>query len=174
MINFDVTQAELNELDISGLTAPHWFYDSAGAEHYRLLAYFSTFYNGKTLLDIGSYMGLSALALSYNKNNKVISYDIEEFKKEVSADNIEFRLGNIMDNEDLIKSCPFILLDTYHDGDFEKEFIKLLKKIKYKGIVMLDDLSWTFIQEIWIKLRKQKHDLTHIGHSSGTGITIWK
>ena len=42
------------------------FYDKSGIEHYSMLAYLSTYYNNKTILDIGTYKGGSALALSFN------------------------------------------------------------------------------------------------------------
>ena len=47
-----------------------------GNEHYKLLAYLSTLFNNELLIDLGTYRGLSALAMSYNQKNKVFTFDI--------------------------------------------------------------------------------------------------
>lgn len=52
------------------------FTNKQGIEHYKLLAYFSTQFNGVNIIDIGTHRGSSALALSYNINNTVHSFDI--------------------------------------------------------------------------------------------------
>ena len=125
-----VTAEELNQINLSkylkstdDLGFPKsWFYMDAGLEHYRLLAFISKLYNGVNLLDIGSYQGSSAIALSFNKKNKVISYDIEHQPEiaDIKISNIEFIKGNVLKDE---ITAPFILLDTYHDGTFEQEFV---------------------------------------------------
>ena len=46
------------------------FFGDCGRQHYNLLAYISTLYNGIDIFDIGTHRGSSALALSYNHNNK--------------------------------------------------------------------------------------------------------
>jgi predicted nicotinamide N-methyase len=176
-----VTAEELNEINLSkylkstdDLGFPKsWFYMDAGLEHYRLLAFISKLYNGVNLLDIGSYQGSSAIALSFNKKNKVISYDIDHQPEiaDIKISNIEFIKGNVLKNE---ITAPFILLDTYHDGTFEQEFIDHLLKIKYKGLVMFDDIHLNKeMSNFWNGLKNEKYDLTEIGHHSGTGIAIF-
>ena len=176
-----VTAEELNEINLSKYlktTDDHgfpksWFYMDAGLEHYRLLAYISKLYNGVTLLDIGSYQGSSAIALSFNKKNKVISYDIEQQPEiaEINIPNIKFIKGNVLKEE---ITAPFILLDTYHDGTFEQEFVDHLLKINYKGLVMFDDIHLNKeMSNFWDGLKNEKYDLTEIGHHSGTGIAIF-
>jgi hypothetical protein len=145
----------------------------AGLEHYRLLAYISTLYNGVTLLDIGSYQGSSAIALSFNKKNKVISYDIEHQPEiaEIKIQNIQFIKGNVLNHS---IASPFIMLDTYHDGEFEQEFADHLLEINYKGLVMFDDIHLNNeMSNFWNGLKNEKYDLTHIGHHTGTGIAIY-
>ena len=46
-----------------------YFFLNSGVEHYRLLAHISTYYENETILDIGTFKGGSALALSFNNNN---------------------------------------------------------------------------------------------------------
>jgi len=55
------------------------YYDSkSGVNEYRLYSYLSTFFNNTTILDIGTFDGRSAVALSHNETNKVISYNITD------------------------------------------------------------------------------------------------
>jgi hypothetical protein len=176
-----VSAEELNAINLSkylkstdDLGFPKgWFYMDAGLEHYRLLAYISTLYNGVTLLDIGSYQGSSAIALSFNKKNKVISYDIEHQPEiaEIKIQNIQFIKGNVLNHS---IASPFIMLDTYHDGEFEQEFADHLLEINYKGLVMFDDIHLNNeMSNFWNGLKNEKYDLTHIGHHTGTGIAIY-
>lgn len=176
-----VTAEELNQINLSKYLKStddqgfpkSWFYMDAGLEHYRLLAYISKLYNGVTLLDIGSYQGSSAIALSFNKKNKVISYDIDQQPEigEINIPNIKFIKGNVLKDE---ITAPFILLDTYHDGTFEQDFVDHLLKINYKGLVMFDDIHLNEeMSNFWNGLKNEKYDLTEIGHHSGTGIAIF-
>ena len=81
-----------------------YFYLNSGVEHYRLLAHISSYYNDETILDIGSYKGGSALALSFNKNNTVISIDIENhLELSINRANIEFKILNILNHPNLLQ-----------------------------------------------------------------------
>ena len=176
-----VTAEELNQINLSkylkstdDLGFPKsWFYMDAGLEHYRLLAFISKLYNGVNLLDIGSYQGSSASALSFNKKNKVISYDIEQQPEiaDIKIPNIEFIKGDVLMHE---ITASFIMLDTYHDGEFEQEFADHLLKINYKGLVMFDDIHLNNeMSNFWNGLKNEKYDITEIGHHTGTGIAIY-
>ena len=52
---------------------PFWAMNDAHL-YYRILGYFSTFYNGKILVDIGTRRGHSAASLAFNENNMVTIY----------------------------------------------------------------------------------------------------
>lgn len=176
-----VTAEELNAINLDkylkstdDLGFPKsWFYMDAGLEHYRLLVYISKLYNGVTLLDIGSYQGSSAIALSFNKKNKVISYDLVHQPEiaDIKIPNIKFLIGDVL-KDDI--TAPFIILDTYHDGTFEQKFVDHLHKINYKGLVMFDDIYLNNeMTNFWDGLKNEKYDLTEIGHHTGTGIAIF-
>jgi hypothetical protein len=138
-----------------------------------LLVYISQLYKGVTLLDIGSYQGSSAIALSFNKKNKVLSYDLvhQPEIQEIKIPNIKFIKGDILKDE---ITAPFIILDTYHDGTFEQKFVDYLEKINYKGLVMFDDIYLNNeMTNFWDGLKNEKYDLTEIGHHTGTGIAIF-
>jgi hypothetical protein len=152
----------------------HWFYEKSGQEHYRLLIYISYLYENQTLLDVGTYHGSSALALSMNSSNQIKSFDLirQPELNYINESNIEFKLENILENNDeLILSAPFIMLDTDHDGPFEYAFYNHLKKINYKGLLFLDDINLNDpMKGFWNHITEEKHELTSKGHWSGTGI----
>jgi hypothetical protein len=159
------------------------FFDKSGKQHYRLLSYLSTLYNNTTIIDIGTHRGSSALALSYNKTNTVITFDIinnviNPLIK--NKENITFCYDNIFEKETREKwkndilSCPFIFLDVDpHNGFMEIEFYNYLKDIGYNGFVICDDI-WYFKEmrdNFWYKIPDNyKYDLTTYGHWSGTGV----
>lgn len=149
-----------------------FFLDTNFEEHYRLLAYLSTQYQDATIFDIGTLKGYSALSLSYNKANRVISYDIADYKELVHPDglsNIEFRIGNALDAPELLSSA-MILLDTEHDGTYETQVYDFLKNNHYKGLLILDDIHLNDpMKNFWRCIDMAKEDLTDIGHWSGTG-----
>lgn len=182
-----VSKEQLNSIDFSYYRDSflkkgfpnNWFFMDAGQEHYRLLAYISTLYKGKTLLDIGSYQGNSAIALACNEKNNVISFDLDTQPviSKIKSKNIAFQIADILKlgYKETILSCPFIMIDTYHNGDFEQEFVDHLNEIKYKGLVMFDDIYLNYeMKKFWTELKNEKYDLTEVGHFSGTGLAVFK
>ena len=150
-----------------------YFLDTDFKEHYQLLAYLSTHFQDATFFDIGTLKGYSALALSYNNANRVISYDIADFKDLVNPEqlsNIEYRIGNALEASELLLSA-MILLDTAHDGEFESQVYSFLKQNHYEGLLILDDIHLNDpMKQFWASIDMPKEDLTDIGHWSGTGI----
>ena len=158
------------------------FYSNPGKEHYKLLSYFSTLFDNTNIIDIGTHLGHSALALSYNKTNTVYSFDIvDKVRPNIkNIENIKFLNDNLFDKnifykwKDTILSCPFIFLDVDpHNGIMELEFINFIREINYNGFIICDDI-WYFKEmrdNFWYKIEEQyRYDLTDIGHWSGTGI----
>lgn len=176
-VNFDV----FNSIIVKGTDEE--FYGVPGKEHYRLLAYLSTLVNNATILDIGTHMGSSALALSYNESNTVISYDIvtKNINPSITArKNIQWKTENLLYvlDKELIMSCPIIFLDIDpHYGVLEYQFYMQLKEWSYAGILICDDI-WHFEDmrnNFWYKIEDQyKYDITDYGHFSGTGIVSFK
>jgi hypothetical protein len=180
-----INTEQLNNISLDELSSliiedefRNYFLGKPGEEHYTLLAHFSTLFNNATLLDVGTYKGCSALALSYNDKNQVVSFDVREGLKRLYSlpSNVKFMLEDITDDKfnDLILSSPFILLDTDHDGPFEHKFYNHLKSLSYKGILMLDDIYLNEpMKTFWDNITEEKIDLSHIGHHSGTGLVIF-
>ena len=177
----NINQNDLDKIDTSYINQYNLsndtfhFHFPSGKEHYRLLTYISTLFNNITIFDVGTNKCLSALALSYNKNNKIKSYDIMQILPEnPKISNVEFILGNCIDDND-IKTCPFIFLDVDHDGKYEKVFYDYLLSINWKGFLLLDDIYLNdSMKTYWNSFVEEKYDLTHVGHWSGTGLVYFK
>lgn len=148
----------------------------SGREHYRFLAYISTLFDGEVLVDVGTHTGTSALALSYNLSNKIVSYDLVDKRKNFdSNEQIEFKIKDCCEDLEILLKSPFILLDVDHEGTFERKFMKLLFDNNYKGVVMLDDIYLNEqMKSFWDDITLLKYDVTNIGHYSGTGIVYFK
>lgn len=151
------------------------FVAEAGKEHYRLLAYISTQFGHKHLLDIGTRYGSSAVALSYNIDNTVHTFDIEKCIAHEAElkENIAFFKTNIWESKKIALDFPFICLDVDpHNGTMEMELLNFLAENDYDGLVLLDDISamWPEMNSMWHQIKVKKHDITHLGHISGTGL----
>jgi hypothetical protein len=181
---FFLDSLEEGIIDVNTEHLAHWvledefrnyFTAPAGKEHYKLLADLSFCFDNVNFLEIGTYKGLSALALAYNLSNRITSWDIGDFLSIFPApENVEFKIGNVLKEENL-NNFLFIFLDTFHDGSFEDEFYKHLKEINYKGVVMLDDIHLNEpMKKFWDSITEEKYDITSIGHWSGTGIVIFE
>ena len=154
-----------------------YFYWPSGREHYRLLNKISTFFNNETIYDIGTNNGCSALALSENESNLVKSYDINfhDGVQFVVKKNINIYLKNVLEEPDFPNDSRFIILDTDHDGKFEKTFYNFLKENKYKGFLFLDDIHLNEdMKNFWESIIEEKYNLTSVGHNTGSGIVIFE
>jgi len=158
----------------------------SGIQPYKLYSMLSQKFNNTTILDIGTYKGSSAVALSHNDSNKVISYDIVNHiqnpdHKIYTKNNIEFRVKNVLDDltKEFVKNCHLILIDIDHFGKNEDIIIKRLEEIGFSGIILLDDIWHTTIiqmreamQNLYNNLPYEKYDITKYGHVNGTGIFL--
>ena len=163
------------------------YYDVlSGQQEYRLYSYLTTFFNNTTILDIGTFDGRSAVALSHNETNKVISYDIQDKINDKNhliyfKPNIEFRIGNVLDDltEELVKECKIVLIDIDHYETIETQIISKLKKLNFSGLILLDDVTNhpepainECMNRLWNSIDESKFDFTQYGHFSGTGVVV--
>lgn len=148
----------------------------SGREHYRILSFISSLFEDKTLIDIGTNNGCSAIALSDNQNNRVITYDTVHFDetKYIDKKNISFKIKNALTDIETIKDSSFILLDANQDGNTEKKLYDELVKVNYRGILFVDDINLNQqMKEFWSSVDKEKYDLTNKGHDTGSGIILF-
>ena len=148
-----------------------------GKEPYALYAYLSTTFDNGTILDIGTLFGSSAVALSYNKTNKVISYDINEHNDHgffSERDNLTWKHMDFQKDDSIDwKDVRMILIDTDHTGEQETGFINFLIEKDWCGILLLDDIHQSQeMEDFWSNFDDDiKKDVTGIGHTAccGTG-----
>jgi len=154
-----------------------YYNEKSSKEHYRLLTHISNLFDEIKILDIGTLKGCSALALSTNVTSTVYSFNLDNQLELVDIpNNIEFIVDNVINPKysELILESKIILLDTFHDGTFEQEFLNYLISLNYKGILLLDDIHLNNEMELfWNNIKISKYDLTNIGHSTGTGVVFF-
>lgn len=179
-----ITNQDLDNLPMSDLSDlinleeyKKYFLCNSSIEHYRLLSYISLSNDNITLLDIGTLKGSSALAMSINPKNKVVSFDVSHnLDLSQIPQNVTFLIDDVtkLQYRELVLESKYILLDTYHDGTFEKVFYDYLKEINYKGFLLLDDINLN--QEMisfWNQIDLPKIDISSLGHITGTGVVTF-
>ena len=165
---------DVSHLAEQSLNSNDWL--TAGQSEYRLYAWLSTKFNNTTILDVGTRTGGSALALSYNDKNKVISYDLVEqgASSGIKKDNITFKVQDFREDDTLdYDNISIIMIDVDpHDGTAEEEMFEYLEDKGWKGLVLLDDIGpqWPEIEDFWNRITFPKINVTEIGHMSGTGL----
>ena len=163
---------DIDHLKALSLNAHDWH--EAGQCEYRLYAYLSTCFKGTTILDVGSRTGGAALALSYNEENQVMSYDLQEQgASSIKRDNITWKIQDFRDDDTLDwDNISVIMIDVDpHDGKQEEEMFEFLEEKEWKGLVLLDDIGpqWPEIEDFWNRITFPKLDVSDVGHMSGTG-----
>ena len=148
---------------------------NADNEHYKFLKYLTFYYNHITIIDAGTRFGESAFCLGLNRNNKIISYDINPVNPEYSKDfnNIQFKTMDINNETDAIIHSAFIIfLDIDpHDGNQEKIFYDRLLKINWSGYLICEDVKYSItMRASWKQVSLQKLLLQECGHWTGTGV----
>jgi len=129
---------EFNLINEDYLVDQEFYNGKSGLQEYRLYSYLTTFFNDITILDIGTLQGRSAVSLSYNESNNVISYDIQNhinnnYHKIYSKKNIKFNIKNVLDDltEDLIKNVKIVMIDIDHYETIENKIINRLKELNF-------------------------------------------
>ena len=168
-----VRDLDVSQLEAISLNKNDWL--SAGQSEYRLYAWLSSQFDKSIILDVGTRTGGSALALSYNENNKVISYDLQEQgASQIKKNNIEFKIQDFREDDSLNwDHVSIIMLDVDpHDGVQEEEMMEFLEDKGWKGILLLDDIGpqWPEVEDLWNRITYPKINVTEVGHLSGTGL----
>lgn len=152
----------------------HDVYQPAGVEHYRLLCLLSQWFANSVIYEIGTWLGAGTICLAYNKNNRVVSYDIEYNVDVKRLDNMEFRIGDYKNDKELLNS-PFIFVDVNHEGTIEREIYEYLISNKYKGFTLWNSINLNLaMRNFWTTVAMEKYDLTRYGHYSGTGVVFFE
>lgn len=187
-IEFEKTFAKhfLNKIYPSEISE---FFLNPGVEHHRLLSYLSTAFNNGIIIDVATELGQNALALSYNETNTIHTFDSrgklteEQKKTKWLSRNIIFHEQNLWNAnvrkewKDTILSSSIVFVDLDpHDGYMEYELYAWLKRNKYSGIIIFDDIFFPGMKvNFWNKIPDtEKYDISKVGHHSGTGMVIFQ
>jgi hypothetical protein len=156
-----------------------------GQDGYKLYSYLTTFFDNSVILDIGTYYGTSAVSLSHNETNKVLSYNIIDGinnpqHRIYTKKNIEFRIKNVLEDltQELVSKIKIVMIDIDHFEVIEREIIERLDELGFSGIIILDDIhhpsprEGEAMQRLWNSLEYEKYDVTEHAHWSGTGLIV--
>lgn len=180
-LNIPYLRSKISEIDLRPISNcilnemyRGYFCGEVGSEHYKLLAFLSLHFNNSYIYDIGTHIGGSSIALSQNKNNIVISYDVVDAKEiQNPPSNIIYHIGDFMRDEEVLSS-PLIFIDVDHNGKDEISFHEFFLKNNYKGIVIWDDIHLNSeMKDFWMSVKNPKLDLTSLGHATGTGMIFY-
>jgi predicted O-methyltransferase YrrM len=184
--------AEIDLEDVCSriLNGPKWP-DIWPGEHYKLLSALVRNLQPRTVVEIGTFLGLSALALKkfLPQGGKVYSFDIvpwDHFEhtclKSADFDNgvLEQKLADLSDPRyfdqysSLLADANLIFLDGPKNRTFERDFLDQLLRLQRSSatLLVIDDIRLWNMLDIWYGISEPKMDATSLGHFSGTGLVM--
>lgn len=157
-------------------------------EHYRLLAGLVRTVKPRTVVEIGTATGLSALAMygQLPSEGRIVTFDLIPWVQYPGAvlSQDDFADGRLTQelhdfstqqpgvHAELLETADLIFIDAAKDGRQERRFLRLLETtpLRRDPIVIFDDIRVWNMLEIWREVRRPKLDITSFGHWSGTGL----
>jgi hypothetical protein len=165
------------------------FLNNYPGEHYRLLSAVVKLMRPSLVVEIGTWTGLGTLALASGlENGKINTFDVVDWDKLpvpshfVNSDfenkNISQIIGDLSDDQifekykSILNSADIIFMDAPKDGVFEYKLLKQLAKLDFKEnkLLILDDIRFLNMIDLWRSIRSPKLDVSSFGHWSGTGL----
>src|SRR3954471_16485321 len=148
-------------------------------EHYRLLAGLARALDARTVVEIGTATGLSALALlaGVPDEGRVVTFDLvgwRSFPGNVLRDE-DFAGGRLEQHLDdlsrpdgaakhagLLRDADLIFVDAAKDGHQEERFLDLFARTDFRGapVLVFDDIRQWKMLRIWREIRLPKLDVT--------------
>lgn len=170
---------------------PRWP-DLWPGEHYRLLAALVDRLQPRLVVEVGTFTGLSALALKHRlpDSGRVVSFDLIPWDRVpgtvlTAEDFQDGRLVQILGNlaqpdcfaqhAPLLAEATLIFLDGPKDGHFEPALYRQLQALRRRtpAWVVWDDILDRHMLQFWRDIALPKLDLTSFGHWTGTGLMLW-
>jgi len=184
---------EISLNDISArMKGPPYFPNIWPREHYRLLAGLVSVLNPRTVIEIGTGSGLSALSMKkyLPQESKIATFDIIIWKSlpDTCLREDDFSDGRLIQYIDdlsnpsivpkyrrLLEEANVIFVDAAKNGIMEKMLLDNFRTIFFrkKSLIIYDDIRVWNMLKIWRDISLPKLDLTSFGHWSGTGIVEW-
>jgi len=189
----DLRQALPFPQDANGPT-PEWakYVNVHPGEHYRLLAALVEVLQPQVVVDIGTFRGLSALAMKSRlpECGLLVTYDIVPWDQVVDtaltpADfdgRMRQRVCDLstrpvaQEDLDVLRRAELILVDAAKDWTMEQRLCTVFETVPLRrdAIVVFDDIRMLAMIELWRRISHPKLDLTSFGHWSGTGLVEWQ
>jgi predicted O-methyltransferase YrrM len=158
-------------------------------EHYRLLGALVQVLAPRTVVEIGTATGASALSMLkfMAANTRLVTFDLVPWQQcpghiltesdfrdgrlVQSIDDITVRDG-LMRHADLVQAADLIFVDAAKDGVMEERLLKLLCDMPFanRAVVVFDDIRLYNMLATWRRIASPKIDLTCFGHFTGTGV----
>jgi predicted O-methyltransferase YrrM len=174
------------------MSAPPRYPDVWPGEHYKLLAGLVMAHKPKRIVEIGTFQGLSALAMkrSAPAGCELITVDIIPWNEIpdtafLSSDfhrtGLRQIVGDLSNHEffstfaETLTGCDLLFVDAPKNVVFETTLLRCLATIRLPStaLVVFDDIRLWDMVGIWRGIRRPKLDLTSFGHWSGTGLIDW-
>jgi predicted O-methyltransferase YrrM len=162
-------------------------------EHYRLLAALVKLLQPKRVVEIGTFRGLSALALKkfLPAAARITTFDVVPWNsfsdtclqpEDFEDDRLRQQLGDLSEaavfesHRGLIQETELLFVDGPKDGVFERKLLQQLETVDFRKplLVVMDDIRFWNMLAIWQDIARPKLDLTSFGHWSGTGLVEWQ
>lgn len=187
---------EARQIDLSWLSkrmaVPPYYPDVWPGEHYRLLAALVKICQPKRVIEIGTFQGLSALAMKscLPHAGELITVDIVPWKEiensalrpeDFKPSNFRQVIGDLSERDffcsfaETLTGCDFLFVDAPKNVVFERTLLQHLETIRLPSnmLVVFDDIRQWNMLKIWRDIARPKLDLTSFGHWTGTGLIDW-
>lgn len=152
--------------------------------YYKIMCVMLTSLRPSLSLEIGTLRGTGTACISHY-SKETITFDIlpVSFFTGIDSFSADKKITQILTDisieeeylkyETQISNADFIFLDGPKDGKFERIVIsKLIKSMKPTCVLMIDDIAFNNMSDLWHGIKSDKLDFTSFGHWSGSGIVI--
>lgn len=173
--------------DIDLIKSDGKFFNVFPGEHYRLLKAITKILDPKIAIEIGTYTGMGTVAISQGLSKGCLyTFDIfpwNSMESHLNADLVDGKRiiqhvadlskdGEFNKYQELFDRVDLIFLDAPKDGVFEYKILDLIQNLQHKDnrILIMDDIRFVNMIDLWRKIDSPKLDITSFGHWSGTGL----
>lgn len=180
-------------IDLSDLSKrmalPPYYAEVWPGEHYRFLSGLVQIIQPKTVIEIGTGTGLSALAMLkfLPEGGRLVTFDTVDWRQlptsllngsDFQDKRLHFASDDLADPlsiavyHGLLSEAELFFIDASKDGTTEIKLLKNLATIPFKNppLLVFDDIRLMNMIPIWRAIRQPKLDVTSFGHWSGTGL----
>lgn len=177
----------------SRMARPPLWPDIWPGEHFRLLAGLVKALQPSSVVEIGTWTGLSALALAKHlpPGGTVHTYDLVPWNEvedqalrssDLDGGRIVPVVGDLTrpdvfdENRPILESAQLLFVDAAKDGRMERQLLDAFETVRFRvsPIVIFDDIRLWNMLGIWRDVSRPKLDITSFGHWSGTGLIDWR